>query len=265
MGIKGIAIATISAQFIGMSYIIYKAYLTDLKQYLYLECFFPKFNLIKELLIQGIPASLGMMMISLGIYIILYFISMFGVFALAGYGTAIRFEQIFLLPILGLNAAVLSIAGQNFGAKNYERVEEVYNKALKYGCTIMFFAGILIYFSAETAVSLFTNDEEVIKYGTTYLQITALMEPIYPIFFISNALLQGLKKATYVMFLSMFRMVILPLITLSFLILYLKSSFDFVFWGLLIINWIFGIFLFIFTKIVMKKEFNKIKYNKQTI
>ena len=91
------------------------------------------------------------------------------------------------------------------------------------------------------------------------------MEPIYPIFFISNALIQGLKKANIVMFLSLFRMVILPSIVLWFLIFYLNSSFAFVFWGLLIINWIFGIFLFIFTKIVMKKEFNKIKYNKQTI
>ena len=60
----------------------------------------------------------------------LYFISIFGDLALAGYGTAIRYEQIFLLPILGLNTAVLAIAGQNFGAKNYKRVEEVYNKAL---------------------------------------------------------------------------------------------------------------------------------------
>ena len=46
MGIKGIALATITAQFIGMSYIIYKAFLTNLSKYLYPECFLPK----KELL-----------------------------------------------------------------------------------------------------------------------------------------------------------------------------------------------------------------------
>lgn len=253
MGIKGIGLATITAQFIGMSYIIYKVYKTDLRDYLVLKCFLPKLNLIKELLLQGIPASLGMMMISVGIYIILFFISYFGDFALAGYGTAIRYEQIFLLPVLGLNTAVLSIAGQNFGAKNYERVNEVYNKALIYGCSIMLFAGIFIYFTAELAVSLFTDNIEVIEYGKTYLQITCLMEPVYPIFFISNALLQAMKKATNVMILTMFRMAILPLITLSFLIIYLESNFDFVFWGLLVINWIFGIFLFIYTKNMIKK------------
>ena len=82
---------------------------------------------------------------------------------------------------------------------------------------------------------------------------------VYPIFFVSNALLQGMKKATHVMFLTMFRMAILPLLTLSYLIIYLKSSFDFVFWGLLVINWIFGIFLLLFTKKIMKKEFSKFK------
>ena len=126
---------------------------------------------------------------------------------------------------------------------------------------MMILGGIIIYFSAEFAVGLFTDNEEVIKYGSTYLKITALMEPIYPIFFISNALLQALKKATHVMFLTMFRMVILPGITLWYLIIYLNSSFEFVFIGLLIINYIFGIFLFIFTKLFMKKQFYDINKN----
>jgi len=265
MGIKGIALSTIFSQFVGMSYILYKVYLTNLKNYLYLKCFIPKTNLIKEVLSQGMPASAGMMMISFGIYIILFFISQYGDLAIAGYGTAIRYEQIFLLPVLGLNTAVLAMAGQNFGAKNFNRVEEIYNKALKYGCGLMIIAGFIIYFTAEFAVGLFTNNDEVIKNGTIYLQITSLMEPIYPIFFISNALIQALKKAIIVMFLSLFRMVILPFLTLSFLIFYLESDLEFVFWGLLIVNYFFGIFLLIFTKILMKNEFTKLKIKEQII
>lgn len=265
MGIKGIALATISAQFIGMIYIIYKAYLTNLKEYLYPKCFLPKSKLLISLLNQGLPASAGMMMICVGVFIILFFVSQYGDLALAGYGTAVRFEQIFLLPILGLNTAVLTIAGQNFGAKNYLRVKEVYNKALKYGCGIMIIGGIIIYFSAEYAVGLFTNNQQVIDYGSKYLKITALMEPVYPIFFISNALIQALKKAIYVMFLSMFRMVILPAMTLWYFIFYLNSTFEMVFWGLLIINWIFGIFLYFFTKFFIDKEFNKINLLEKTI
>ena len=259
MGIKGIALSTIVSQALGMIYIIYKAFKTDLREYLYIQCFKPKFLILIELLKQGIPASVGMMMISVGVFIILFFIAQYGDLALGGYGTAIRYEQIYLLPVLGLNTAVLAMVGQNFGANKIDRIDEIYNKALIFGCSFMFISGFVIYFTAEAAVSVFTDNAEVIKYGTTYLQITALMEPIYPIFFISNALIQGLKKANIVMYLTLGRMVILPSILLSYLIFYLESSFAFVFWGLLIINWLFGIFVFLLTKYLINIEKRKVK------
>ena len=259
MGMKGIAVSTIISQGLGTIYIVYKATKTDLNEYLYLNCFKPKIIILIDLLKQGIPASIGMMMISVGVFIILFFIGQYGDLALAGYGTAIRYEQLYLLPVLGLNTAVLAMVGQNFGAKKILRVNQIYNKALIFGCSFMFFAGFLIFFTAEAAVGLFTNDPNVIEYGKKYLQITALMEPIYPIFFISNALIQGLKKANIVMILTLGRMVIMPLIVLSYLIFYLESSFEFVFWGLLIINWIFGIFVFFLTKYLIKKEIQNIQ------
>ena len=255
MGMKGIAISTIISQAVGTSYIIFKVSKTDLSKYLYLSCFKPKIEILIELIKQAVPAAIGMMMISVGVFIILFFISQYGDLALAGYGTAIRYEQLYLLPVLGLNAAVLSMVAQNFGAKKIERVNQIYNKAIIFGCSFMFIAGFIIYFTAESAVGLFTNDPDVINYGSKYLKITSLMEPIYPIFFISNALIQGIKKANIVMYLTIGRMVIMPIIVLPYLIFYLDSSFEFVFWGLLAINWIFGLFVFCLTKYLLKKEF----------
>ena len=157
-----------------------------LSEYLNLNFFKPKINILLDLLRQGVPASIGMMMISVGVFIILFFIGQYVDLAIAGYGTAIRYEQIYLLPVLGLNTAVLSMVGQNFGAKQIIRVNQIYDKALILGCSFMFFAGFVIFFTAEFAVGLFTNDLAVINYGTKYLQITALMEPIYPIFWMCS-------------------------------------------------------------------------------
>ena len=147
MGISGIAFATIFTQFLGTLYLIYKVYKTELKEFLKINCFIPKREFIISLLKQDVPISFGMITISIGVFIILYFVGTFGEYAIAGYGTAIRFEQILLLPIFGLNTAVLSIAGQNFGAKNYSRVKETYYKALTIGCGFMVFGGILILLS----------------------------------------------------------------------------------------------------------------------
>jgi putative MATE family efflux protein len=265
MGIKGIALSTIVSQFIGVIYITHKVSRTYLSEYICPKYFLPNIKILIELLTQGIPASLGMMMISVGVFIILFFIGQFGDLAIAGYGTAIRYEQLYLLPVLGLNTAVLAMVGQNYGAKNIVRVDKIYNKALLYGCSFMFVSGFIIFFTAEFAVSLFTNNKEVIIYGTTYLKITAIVVPIYPIFFISNALIQGLKKANIVMYLTLFRMVILPISLLWFLIFYLNSSYAFVFWGLLIINWLFGIFVFILTKLLIKNQLIKLNLKERRI
>lgn len=261
MGMQGIAISTIVSQALGTIYIIYKFTKTDLRKFLYLNNFIPEIKILTDLLKQGVPAAIGMMMISVGVFIILFFVSQYGDLALAGYGTAIRYEQLFLLPVLGLNTAVLSMVAQNYGAKNISRVEEIYDKALIFGCTFMFISGFIIFFTAELAVNLFTNDLKVIMFGTKYLKITALMAPIYPIFFISNALIQGLKKANIVMFLTIGRMVGMPIIVLTYLIFYLESSFEYVFWALLVINWIFGIFIFILTKYLIEKELKNSKLN----
>jgi len=257
MGIKGIALSTIVSQLIGVIYITLKVSRTYLSEYFYPKNFLPNIKILKNLLTQGIPASMGMLMISVGSFIILFFIGQFGDLAIAGYGTAIRYEQIYLLPVLGLNTAVLAMVGQNYGAKNIIRIDKIYNEALLYGCVFMFVSGFIIFFTAEFAVSLFSNNKEVVTYGTTYLKITAFMAPIYPIFFISNALIQGLKKANIVMYITLFRMVILPISLLWLLIFYFNSSYSFVFWGLLIINWLFGIFVFILTKLLIKNQLTK--------
>ena len=65
--------------------------------------------------------------------------------ATAGYGAGTRIEQVVLLPILGINTAIITIISQNFGAKNYERVKETYIGAIKYSLIIMIGCSLLIF------------------------------------------------------------------------------------------------------------------------
>ena len=74
-----------------------------------------------------------MLIMSFGSIILIYFVSLYGIKAVAGYGIGFRVEQIMLLPALGLSSAVLSLASNNFGAKQYDRVNLIVKKALEYG------------------------------------------------------------------------------------------------------------------------------------
>ena len=247
-GVSGLAIATIICQLISLLYILTKVLKTDLAQLLNLKFFIVKINLILDLFKQGMPITLSLMLIGLGIYNILFFVSKFGDIATAGYGVALRIEQLLLLPTIGLNTAVLSITGQNFGAKEYDRIGEVYYKAIFYGALIMLIAGLFIFFSGNFLIQLFSNDPEVLYYGVQYLKIAALIGPVYPIFFITNAFFQGIKKPIYSTFINLFRIVILPFITMWLILNYFNGGFIDLFIGLLVINWIFGIFIIIIVR-----------------
>ena len=182
MGIVGIGVATIVAQFVGLLIIFNKIIKSSRIKDISIKYFYPKVYLLKNLFFQSAPISAALLLISVGNFIIFAYIGVFGEYATAGYGSAARFEQILLLPVLGLNTAIISIIGQNFGAKNFSRVKESYFKAVMYGFTLMLISGLIIFLSADKIVSIFSNNQDVISFGTTYLKISALIFPAYPIF-----------------------------------------------------------------------------------
>ena len=192
-------------------------------------------------------------MISIGNFIILIYASRFGEFAIAGYGSAARFEQILLLPVLGLNTAIISIVGQNFGAKEYLRVKQSYYLSIIYGTVIMIISGLIIFLSADKIVSIFSNNAVVINYGTSYLRISALIFPAYPIYFISNGFFMALKKASYAMNLNIVRNVLLPVPTILFAS-FIGGSFKNFFWSYCLFNWLFATLLLIFVIFYIKNK-----------
>ena len=70
------------------------------------------------------PITMALFLVATGSYLILSFISVFLVTKLTGYGAAVRFEHLFSLPVIGLNTAVISIAGQNFGARRFDELKK---------------------------------------------------------------------------------------------------------------------------------------------
>ena len=258
-GISGLAIATVISQFVGLLYLAYKVYSCELKKYLKPQCFIPKYDLLKELLYQSTPVMFSMLFIGVGLFNILYFIGQFGDLATAGYGAALRIEQVFLLPVIGLNTAVLSIGGQNFGAKSYDRIRELYRKALFFGSSFMICAGIIIFFGAESLVSLFTDNSEAIYHGSIYLKVAALIGPIYPVFFITTAVFQAVKKPLYSLYLSILRLTAFPFLSLWYVINIRGGEYEDIFYTIMATNWAMGIAVLIFIGYFLNNVFKQKK------
>ncbi len=258
-GIAGLAIATVISQLIGTIYLAYKVNNCKIKKYLKLVCFIPKFEYLNPLTRQSVPVMFSMLFIGVGIFNILYFIGQFGDLATAGYGAALRVEQVFLLPVIGLNTAVLSIGGQNFGAKAFDRIRELYTKALFFGSSFMAVAGIILFFGAEFFVSLFTDNQEAVKHGAIYLKVAALIGPIYPVFFITTAVFQAVKKPLYSLYLSILRLTAFPFLSLWYVINIRGGDYEDIFYTIMATNWLMGIAVLIFIGYFLNNVFKQNK------
>ena len=258
-GIAGLAISTLIIQFGACIYLFYKVNNTELKIILNISNFIIRRNFLINIFNQCMPITMALFLVATGSYILLSFINIFGDLAVAGYGAAIRFEHLFSLPVIGLNTAVISIAGQNYGARRYERIKEVYSKSIIIGVIFMCVSGLIIFIFSESIISIFSNGLEVIKFGSSYLKIAAFIGPIYPVFFISHALFTALKKTFLIFYSNLFRMVLFPLIITWLIIKVLGGYYNDIFYGLLIMNWIFGFIMLFIARGLMIKTFNEDK------
>ena len=123
----------------------------------------------KALLKQVLPASFNTLTIVLGGFITVALIGQFGSNHVAGYTVGLRLEQLLLLPALGLNSAVMAIAGQNIGAGNSSRVAETYQKSLLIGLAMALVSVPIMYFLSPLMMSFFTDTDAIKSTGVTYL------------------------------------------------------------------------------------------------
>mgnify|MGYP001259825214 FL=1 len=243
-GVKGIGIATIIAQTVSLIIILAKVLKNEKVKEITKVYLVPKLSYFKNIFFQSMPITISICGYAFAAAIIFTYVGLSGENAVAGYGVGTRIEQVVLLPILGINTAIISIIAQNYGAKNIYRIKETYFTAIKYSLIIMLVSGISVFISASIITSIFSSNLDVIEYGKRYLKISAFVLPAYPVFFLSNGLFMALKKSEYAMISNFFRNVLNPVIVF-YIARNFGASYETFFWIWVGINWFFSISYFL--------------------
>jgi len=210
-GVKGIAYATVITEAITMVYLLYRLNKTPLlgKGFIFDRAFY------KRVLTQGIPPTANMVFMALGVFIITYYASDYGQNIIAMLGAGMRIEQIAIMPIVGINVAVLAMVSQNSGAKKYKRIREAVKIALLDSLYVSISAFVVLMIFPAELMSFFTNDAEVIREGVVFLHVEAFIIFGFAVLFIFVALLQGIEKPKFIFYLSIARQIIIPVILLE--------------------------------------------------
>lgn len=126
---------------------------------------------IKKLLAIGLPAGGEFFLMFLYMATIYWLIQQFGPDAQAAFGLGSRVMQSLFLPAMAIAFAAPAIAGQNFGAKNYQRVRETFTWSAMMTCSLMAALTLVCLWHAELLLTGFSNDKQVILISAAFLQI----------------------------------------------------------------------------------------------
>lgn len=209
-GIRGAATATIMAQMIMLTWQL--RLFSNKDELIHLNRSIIKLDvkIVKESLLVGLPQFLinlcaclvaAMMTRSLTTY--------GGDMAVGAFGICNRFILFIVMVLIGLNQGMQPIAGYNFGARRYDRVLGVLNKALILGSVITLTGFVIGVFFPTPFVSVFAKDSpQLIKLSAHALSCMVMMFPIVGIQIVSTAFFQSIGYAPKSIFLSLTRQLI---------------------------------------------------------
>ena len=149
---------------------------------------------VVEIIRLGFPMSFQRILFTLVNIVLARMIAIFGSNAIAAQKIGLQIESIIFMVIGGLNGAIASFVGQNFGAKKYKRIIEGYNSSLVIGILYSLVASLMFIFIPEIFVKLFIRDESTVLIASGYLRIVAVSQIFSTIEMVSNGLFTGIGK-----------------------------------------------------------------------
>lgn len=128
-----------------------------------------------------------------------------GDMAIGAYGIINRVIFLFVMIIMGLNQGMQPIAGYNYGARQYGRVNGVLKYTIAWATLIAVSGFLLCEFLAAPISSLFTGDAELIAVSAQGLRIVMMLFPIIGFQMVATNFFQSIGMAKKAIFLSLTR------------------------------------------------------------
>lgn len=256
MQIKGAAIATVTSQ--AVVFVIF-CYLMIFKKHSYISLNLKSFtydvNIFNKILKLGLPASLSMVIMSIGLFFYNSILNMseYSTSAIAAYSTAHRIEHLFFIPIISLATSMVTLIGMFYGAKKYDLINHIFYYSIKIGIIISIIFGSIFYFLSNYILSLFTNDILIINIGTEYFKIFSFAIPFVTITMISSRCMQGLGKAYPMFIITCFRVIIISCSLAYYFIIYLGRPLNYAWVSILISCFLSSIISYIWLLYTKKK------------
>ena len=217
MGVAGAGLASTISIVVGV--VVLTIYFGRLEKYVsfHPEQWQPRVAVWKRMLTIGLPAGGEFGLMFFYTAITYWAIRDFGAAAQAGFGIGSRIMQGIFLPAMAIAFVVAPVAGQNYGAKQMERVRETFRVAATQCISVMLAVMVLCQWQPETLVGFFSKDPEVIRVGALFLHLISWNFVMSGLIFTCSGLFQALGNTVPALVSSATRLVVyaVPLVWLT--------------------------------------------------
>lgn len=170
MGVEGVALATIIAQFISAILVIIVLMRSSSCVKLTLRRLRLHGDMLKMIFRVGLPAGLQMAVTSFSNVFVQSYINQFGATCMSGWTAYNKVDQLAILPMQSISMASTTFVAQNLGAAQEERARRGLWVAqlMTFVCTA--FLSVLIVIFAPGVVAFFNGEPQVVRFGTMFLR-----------------------------------------------------------------------------------------------
>ena len=193
MGVLGAAVASaISFAFggISISAVLWKHPILSPKG----QSLNPDKNILKPCLKVALPNAMQRFATSLGYVCFAAMVNSLGEISTAAHTIANTVESAFYIPGYGMQTAAATLAGNAYGAKDKQKIQDLSRMILIIEILLMIVSGSLLFIFAPDMMKIFSKDPQVIMLGSTVLRMVAVSEPFYGVSIIVEGMMQGMGR-----------------------------------------------------------------------
>ncbi|MGE0158898.1 MAG: MATE family efflux transporter [Gemmatimonadales bacterium] len=217
LGIAGAALATTIS--IAAAIVMMVAYFVRLEHYVGFDASLvrPRAAAWKRILAIGLPPGGEFALMFVYMAVIYWVIRGFGSEAQAGFGIGSRVMQAIFLPAMAIAWAVAPVAGQNMGARKFDRVRHTFRTAMGTLSGLMLLLTLFLQWRPDVLVAFFTDDPAVVAAGADFLRIISWNFVATGVVFICSGMFQAIGHTLPALLASATRIVTfaLPAVWLS--------------------------------------------------
>lgn len=174
MGVAGVAIGTITSQFISCILVIRCLCKTDAIYKLYISKLRIKKYYLIQILKVGLPAGIQSTVINFSNVLLQSSVNSFGEIAMAGYTAANNILGFLYVSVNSVTQACMSFTSQNYGVRKFKRMDNVLANCAILSIIVSVVIGGGSYLLGHQILGIYTKQEDVIQCGMEILSISTI-------------------------------------------------------------------------------------------